>query len=886
VSLFPAVFFSCGRKKDKPFEEESKEPFVSTQTAEASTAPDTVTEEIIMENVFYVDPAAENAGTGTDEEPFKSLSDALAACAADSTVVLMSDVVLSEDMRGPEHNGKVTVTSEYNGKSYGGSIVTDAGYRYFLTGDTVFSHITFKVKEKMVIVAGFNSVTFDRGVRMTGKTDNIILVGGVISGKDADKDVNIIVRSGTFSEITGGSRYGTSKVYKGKINITFGGNAKVNKMFIGPWGEGGYRFADAEILIYGGQIETFLLGMQNKNIYSTGNINFYITDDFKPSLSFSGDRGSSFAISGTCPNPWGTSEDLLKKCGNIYLYCEEDNFGTLVLNNFGTILSKLLCDCASFDGIRRVRGKLCDLKDPTVDSAADIFAKLGVDAASADKNGNGSIALDDVVCYINEESGLSGGDVYRPVYHYSPSINMLSDPNGLVYNAATGEYHLYHQYANSILRDKCRPNWKHAVSTDLVNWTEYGIALNAGYTESGCAVVDVNNTSGLFDESTPPEARLVAMCSRSVSGNESQFLAYSKDGGYSYINYGVVIEKSQYTTATSKAFRDPKIVWVEDASAKNGGVWLMVVGGGRVQLFTSDDLIHWKANSPAEEKNGGAIYSECPDLFPLPLNGDENDQKWILSCAGVHYYVGSLIKNEKGVYVFKAEQNKLMCNGTSSVKGVYATQSFYNDKENRRVWINWMPDKSAVLLKYDKEWNGMMSLPYELSLVGSAGNMQLLQTPVKEVYTLFGAPVFTAENAVLSELALPDMPGNAYYLEAVLDVSEASKAGFELRCGKGETTKLTYTVSSATLALDTSKSGALASSDYVFTGKTYSAKLKPDENGKITLKIFVDTISVEVFGGNGEAVISATVFPDKDSNAIKVFGDAKVLSLKIQPAAE
>ncbi len=821
-------------------------------TAEPKTeAATTEKTEEIMENVFYVDPKG-NGGNGSEQEPFKGIDEAISACAEDSCVVIMNPIEIGGDYRQPAHGGRVVITASYGGKTYNGSISFKNGCRYYLSGDTVFENLPVKINGKAVFIADFNCITFEEGVDFSGVFNEVILIGGSNGGANKEKDVHVTVKSGVFTEITGGSRYGKDRNYNGTIYLTIAGTAEVNKVFVGPWGEGAYTYANGEVLIDGGKINVFINGMRGTSDRCTGVLNMYVTDRFDAEKSFTTVQGSSFGISGTCPNPWGPAEDSMKKCGAVNLYCEQDNFAYLI--------SKLKCDTSSFGSVTKICGDIPEGRSAESDLLAEINS-------------------------INGSSPLSGGDVYRPVYHYSPKKNFLADPNGLVYNAATGEYHMYYQRHEGILRDKVRASWGHAVSKDLVNWTEQDTAMSFGHTISGSAVVDKNNTSGLFNDGIAPENRLVTVFTRSSGGKETQMLAYSHDGGYTYKLYGAVIETSKYITPENKAFRDPKVIWIEDETAENGGVWLMIIGGGRVQLFTSPDLIHWTPNSAAKTKSGGAIYSECPDLFPLAVDGDENNVKWVLSCAGVSYYVGALEKNGNGLYEFSAEYDKRDFNGTSSVKGVYATQSFFNDPQGRRILLNWMVDKSAPLLKADKAWDGIMSLPYEVALISSEGVPILIQNPVEEVGSLFGGKAFEMKNEEIGKADIPSVESNAYYLEGVFDMKNASRVVIELRKGESEATRLIYNKSSSLLVLDTSRSGELAKdSGYTYTGKSFSARLKPDENGLIALRVYVDTVSVEVFGGNGEAVISAMIYPDEASNGISLSGDAQIVSLNIRTA--
>ena len=104
-------------------------------------------------------------------------------------------------------------------------------------------------------------------------------------------------------------------------------------------------------------------------------------------------------------------------------------------------------------------------------------------------------------------------DPWRPRYHFTASSGWINDPNGLVYNSETGEYHMFYQHNLSVKEDVAAKCWGHAVSRDLVHWTELEPAImpdENGAVWSGSAVIDRDNSSGLFDASTPPGARMVA----------------------------------------------------------------------------------------------------------------------------------------------------------------------------------------------------------------------------------------------------------------------------------------------------------------------------------------------------------------------------------------
>ena len=51
---------------------------------------------------------------------------------------------------------------------------------------------------------------------------------------------------------------------------------------------------------------------------------------------------------------------------------------------------------------------------------------------------------------------------FRPQFHFSPPINFMNDPNGLVYS--NGTWHLFYQY-NPTHNVGGNQHWGHAIST-------------------------------------------------------------------------------------------------------------------------------------------------------------------------------------------------------------------------------------------------------------------------------------------------------------------------------------------------------------------------------------------------------------------------------------
>jgi levanase len=230
----------------------------------------------------------------------------------------------------------------------------------------------------------------------------------------------------------------------------------------------------------------------------------------------------------------------------------------------------------------------------------------------------------------------SFAEPYRPQFHYTPAKNWMNDPNGLVYYQ--GEYHLFYQH-NPNGNSWGDMSWGHAVSTDLVHWKELPLAISHDSNEmvfSGSVVVDHQNTTGFGTNKYPP---LVAIYTSALKGRQGQdqSLAYSLDRGRTWTKY----DGNPVLDIENNEFRDPKVQWYAPTES-----WLMTVVKAterKVAFYSSKDLKTWDHLSDSGPQGAVAGVWECPDLFPLPVDGNTKKRKWVLlvSLNPGHLYGGS-----------------------------------------------------------------------------------------------------------------------------------------------------------------------------------------------------------------------------------------------------
>jgi fructan beta-fructosidase len=304
-------------------------------------------------------------------------------------------------------------------------------------------------------------------------------------------------------------------------------------------------------------------------------------------------------------------------------------------------------------------------------------------------------------------------DIYqepgRPQLLFTPKRGQNNDPNGLFYYK--GIYHVFYQH-NPVGLEGGNQSWGHATSPDLFHWTEQPVAIWKGLNWqafSGSGVVDKQNTSGLKRGTEDPILLFYSQNQRSATA-----LAYSTDGGKTFRQY----EKNPLFHTRHTYGHDPKVVWYEKEKK-----WVMAIHDLKddvwgFDFYESKNLLDWNYMSTSPG------WWETPDLFPVPLNGDPKNVKWVLQECGHTYSVGDF--NGRA---FVPETAKLM-----SFYGDYlAPQTFNNAPDGRCIMV--ACPSSFAYFKDDPKLAvlGGLTIPVDATLRTAPEGLRLYLNPVKEI---------------------------------------------------------------------------------------------------------------------------------------------------------
>lgn len=445
---------------------------------------------------------------------------------------------------------------------------------------------------------------------------------------------------------------------------------------------------------------------------------------------------------------------------------------------------------------------------------------------------------------------------YRLGYHIMAPANWINDPNGLV--QFNGEYHVFYQH-HPYDENWGPMHWGHVKSKDLVHWEHSPVALAPG---------DACDVDGCFSGSAVDnngELTLIYTGHHYINKEQDLFyqnqnIAVSRDGiTFEKVGENPVIAEPPADSAHH--FRDPK-VW------KHNDMWYMILGNatkekvGRVILYRSADLRKWEYVGVLAQSDGTLGYMwECPDFFEL-------DGKYVLMISpqgieadGDDY--NNLFQTGYLVGDYDYDTNEFVHGSFIELDyghDFYAVQTLL-DSKGRRIAIGWMDMWEANMPTKADGWCGALTLPREVTL---GSNNKILMNPVKEISLLRESEHHVYKSKSISGDYLVETKDDLLEVKAVFDLTNttATAVGLKIRGLNDEETVLTYHLAQQKLILDCSKTGKVEDG---------IRKATLEANDLLTLRIFIDRSSIEVFANNGQATMTSRIYPREERLGVELF---------------
>ena len=286
-------------------------------------------------------------------------------------------------------------------------------------------------------------------------------------------------------------------------------------------------------------------------------------------------------------------------------------------------------------------------------------------------------------------------------------------------------------------------------------------------------------------------------------------------------------------------------------------------------LCSSKDLKNWKFETILAANETGKIGTmwECPDFFRL---GD----KHVLICSpqdmkaqkyefhNGHNSVYFLGDYDSQTHKFEKEAPHALDYGMD----FYAPQTT-ELADGRRILIAWMKSWDACVIPNSQDWQGMMTLPRELSLE----NGKIRQVPVREIEKYHKNLCKYEKAEIEEETILSGIEGRTIDLTVELEDNDFTIFSMKLAANEEYETKFTYHKINRMLEIDRTYCGV--TKDIVCVRKIKIA----DPAGLKKMRFILDRQSIELFINDGQQVATTAICTPLEAQEIHFFSDSKVL---------
>lgn len=450
-------------------------------------------------------------------------------------------------------------------------------------------------------------------------------------------------------------------------------------------------------------------------------------------------------------------------------------------------------------------------------------------------------------------------DPWRLKFHLMPPVGWLNDPNGLC--CCNGMYHIYFQYtpfdANGGLK-----LWGHYQSRDLIHFEYTGVPilpdthLDCDGAYSGSALVEGDAINIFYTGNVKLEGDYDYI----NSGRISNTIWFKSQNGLTFDAKKCVLSTNDYPADLTQHVRDPKVFVVDY-------IYYMILGArdktdkGLALIYTSADKMNWKYKNRITTPEPFGYMWECPDLFRLGEQEILSVSPQGLDTLGCNFQN----QYQSGYFLLSGDfKNEYQLNAFAEWDhgfDFYAPQTFL-DCDGRRILIAWMgmPDCESEYTNptVEQGWQHALTLPRELTL--SPDGTQVLQNPILEMEQL-------REREIVLE-GTPQKHNTTIKLASV----------FELLLTDIHSADCRITICSG-IALSYQQTTGIFEMQFLNNCGSGRMRRYLPLQSLDSIRVFVDTSSIEVFINSGEAALSTRFYPTDTNYTLQVDCTPTTLSL-------
>lgn len=407
-------------------------------------------------------------------------------------------------------------------------------------------------------------------------------------------------------------------------------------------------------------------------------------------------------------------------------------------------------------------------------------------------------------------------DEFKPVFHLSPTVGWMNDPNGLVF--FNGEYHLFYQFTPF----DTKPNvmlWGHVTSKDLYTFKNLGVALAPSDIYSSIysgGAIDDNGTLNLI---------YTRHFEKGGVKTETVCRATSSDG-LTFDYKGCIFDNETLPEGYSRTdFRDPYPI-------KIGNVFYVILGGKKLE---TDEGIIVVLRGKTLEKLEYAFtigpFKELGNMGECPSFARMGDKDLLIASGCKVPQCGNSFKNvNSNVFILG---NIDFENGTYSIDRIreidkgdtfYAAQIISGAAQPLMFgWLE-MWDRTYNTSELGHGWVGSFSLPRRLLLKDG----EVFQQPLDGLEAYEKARADTCPR--LADISL------SFDGEGTVEISAGESKIVITACGY--------------ISLDTRKANR-------YNG---CVRRTDEEYNGCPVRVILDRSSVEVFVDGGRETISSRIY--------------------------